>query len=271
MKDHVEREPRDARILIYDIEMAPNAGYTWGKWQQNVLGFIHHKYIISFAWRWYGEDEIHYLDLRDFPRSYKRDQKDDSRLASKLYELFDEADIVIAHNGKQFDQKEVHARLLFHDLPLASPYAEVDTKLVAKRKLRLNSNSLNDICQFLKIGSKEKHYGWEMWRAIIEDRASDPDHHEAMWEMMKTYNIQDVGLLTEVYDKFRSRGLVDNHPNLATITGRLDSCPKCGTEGQMVIRSGWLHTKTVTYRQYQCKACHSYSRERRSGTGPRFS
>ena len=164
MKDHVDREARPARILIYDIETAPNVAYTWGKWQVNALDFVSQKYILCFAYRWYGEDEIHVVGQTDFPREYKRDKKDDRRVVQELHKLFEEADVLVAHNGRSFDQKEVQARFLHHGLPRTTHYADVDTKLVCRRQFRMNSNSLNDIAHFLGIGEKLPHIGFEMWQ-----------------------------------------------------------------------------------------------------------
>lgn len=264
MKDTISRQTRAPRVLLYDIETSYNLGSTWGKWQQNIMHFVEQKHIFCFAWKWYGEDEVHVLGQTDFPREYKRNMRDDKRVVKKLWELFDEADVVIAHNGNSFDQKETNARFLFHGMPKPSPYKQIDTKLVARRNFRLNSNSLNDIAGFLGIGKKLPHFGFEMWQRIYEDR--DPE----MWATMRDYNVQDVHLLAEVYDIFLLNGWIDNHPNLATITGKLEACPKCGHEGRMMKR-GIVHTTTVSYQQYQCGHCQSYSRERRSGTGPRFS
>lgn len=263
MKDHVERTPREPRILIYDIETAPNVSYTWGKYDQHVNAFVSEKYILCFAYRWYGEDEVHIIGQTDFPREYKRDKKDDRRVVQELHKLFEEADILIAHNGDAFDHKEVQSRFLFHRMPLTSPYKTVDTKKVAKRHGRFNSNSLNDLANYLGIGHKTPHFGFIMWQKIIEDR--DPE----MWQLMRDYNVQDVHLLTEVYEIFLRHGWITNHPNLATISGRLECCPSCGSE--RLHKRGLRHKNTITYQQYQCQDCTGYFSERRAGTGPRFS
>lgn len=264
MKDHVERTPRKVRTLIYDIETAPNVAYTWGKWQVNALNFVSQKYILCFAWKWADEDEVHILGLTDFPRNYKRNKKDDSRVVQKLHELFEEADIIVAHNGNSFDQKEVQARFLYHGLPRTTPYFQVDTKLVARQQFRLNSNSLNDIAGYLNLGKKLPHTGFDMWQRIIEDQ--DPE----AWQTMRDYNVQDVFLLEEVYKMFRDNGWIPQHPNMATLSGHLESCPACNAPKERLMKRGFAHTNTMTYRRYQCKECKTYHRERKAGTGPRF-
>jgi len=265
MKDSMERTTRPPRILIYDIETSYNLGSTWGKWQQNVMHFVEQKHLFCFAYKWYGEpdSEIKVVGQTDFARAYKRNQRDDRQVAQELHRLFDEADVIVAHNGNSFDQKETQTRFLVHGLPKTSPYKQVDTKLVARRNFRMNSNSLNDIGKMLGLGKKLPHFGFEMWQEIYENR--DPE----MWQTMRDYNVQDVVLLNSVYERFLTGGWIDNHPNMAIITGRLDSCPKCGTSGRMMKR-GIVTSNTVAYQQYQCGHCKSYSRERKAATGPQF-
>lgn len=251
-----------ANILIYDIETSPNLGYTWGKWDQNVLGYVREKYIISVAWHWYGEKKVHVAGLDDFPRAYAAAPHDDASLVQILHDLFMQADIIVAHNGNSFDQKETQRRFIVHGMPTPSPYFQVDTKLVARRSFRFNSNSLDDLGFSLGLGRKIKHQGFEMWRAIYEDQ--DPD----AWKAMKKYNKQDVVLLTKVYETFLKGGWIPNHPNLANFDDPA-GCPKCGAAHEHLVRRGYKRTQTMRYLQVQCAVCNSYSRVRPGKTGPR--
>jgi len=256
---------KEPKILIYDIETSYNVGSTWAKWQQNVMHFVEQKHLFCFAYKWYGQgdDEIQVIGQTDFARAYKRNRRDDRQVAQELWKLFDQADVIVAHNGNSFDQKETQTRFLYHGLERPRPYKQVDTTLVSRRHFRMNSNSLNDIGKFLGLGKKLPHFGFEMWQEIYEN--ADPD----MWQTMRDYNVQDVVLLSQVYETYLKNGWIDNHPNMAIISGRLNSCPKCGGEGRMMKR-GTVTTNTVEYQQYQCGHCKSYVRERKAGTGPRF-
>ena len=251
------------RTLIYDIETSPNLGYTWGKWDQNVLGFVREKYILCFAYRWYGESKIRVVGLTDYPAAYAADPHNDLHVVEQLHSLFEEADILIAHNGDQFDHKEVQRRFLVHGLPATSPYKTIDTKKVARINFRFNSNSLDDLGRGLGLGHKTVHTGFQMWRDIVEDQ--DPK----AWKLMRKYNKQDVQLLTDVYELFLLNGWVKNHPNLATITGMRDACPKCGRSG-FIMNRGKVHTQTMTYQQVHCGYCNSYSRVRPGKKGPQY-
>ena len=95
-----------ARTLLYDIETSPNLAWVWGKYQQDVLSFEEEWHILCFAYKWLDEDEAHVVAMPDFRKDYKADPSDDFRVVEQLYALFDEADIIVAHNGNSFDQKK---------------------------------------------------------------------------------------------------------------------------------------------------------------------
>lgn len=253
----------EPRILVYDIETTPIVGYTWGTYQTDVIRVIEPSHQLCFAYRWYGSDEpVKVVSQRQFGRSYKRNLRDDRQLIKALWELFDEADIIVAHNGNNFDQKKAQARMAVHGLPAPSPYIQVDTLQVARRKFKFESNRLNELGIQLGVGEKAETGGFDTWVGCM---SGDDD----AWDLMEDYNAQDVVLLEAVYEKLLLGGWIDNHPNLATISGSRHACPKCGHEGQM-MRRGLRYTKTMAYQTYQCGHCNSYSSERKSGTGPRF-
>src|ERR1017187_4133103 len=93
-----QKKKRGARskILLYDIESSPNIGYTWGKWEQNVIEFVEERQGICFSWKWLGDKETHFLGLPDFP-GYKKDPRNNRALIIRLHELFEEAEIIIGH------------------------------------------------------------------------------------------------------------------------------------------------------------------------------
>ncbi len=246
---------REPRVLFFDIETTPFVGYTWGKWQQNVIKFDEYWHLLCFAYKWQGEDEVHVVGQDDFPREYKRNRKDDRRVAKELWKLFDEADVLVGHNGDQFDIKKVHARFAIHGMGRPAPSLTVDTKKVASRNFNFGSNSLNDLGDMLGLGQKLTHTGFDLWLGCM---AGNPES----WEMMKAYNQQDVILLEQVYDKFLMEGWIDNHPNMALISGRLNNCPKCLAPANRQMRRGFRTTTAYRYQQYQCQECGSYHRVR---------
>lgn len=247
LKGHILSKPR---ILVYDIEITPSLGYVWGKWKQNVIEFDQEWYMMSFAYKWLDERKTHVHALPDY-KTYKKDPEDDSELVRALWELFNEADVVIAHNGDKFDQKKSNARFITHGLTPPSPYRTVDTLKVARKYFGFNSNRLDDLGNYFEVGRKMQHEGFELWKKCMQGNM-------AAWKKMKRYNKQDVRLLQQVYE--RMLPWIDNHPSLNLMSGNLDKCPKCG-DGELV-KDGIRYNKSTVMQEYKCKQCGGYSRSR---------
>ena len=130
-----------AKILFFDIETAPNMSYVWGQWQQDVIDHVQEWYILCFSYKWEGEKKTHVVSLNDFDL-YSKDLENDLNVVQKLWELLDEADIVIGHNSDAFDIKKANARFAYHDLGPPSHYQTVDTLKMARRHFKFNSNPI---------------------------------------------------------------------------------------------------------------------------------
>lgn len=238
---------KKVKILLYDLETEPNLGYTWGKWEQNVIEFKEEWKLLSFAYKWLGEKEVKCLGRVDFT------DKTDQSLVESLWKLLDDADIVIAHNGDAFDNKKACAKFIEFNLPPPKPFKSIDTKKVAKKYFKFNSNSLNDLGKLLKLGTKLKHTGIDLW---LDCMAGD----KKAWELMKRYNKQDVVLLEKVYLKLRP--WIENHPDVNAEYGKVWYCPKCGSKD--LKSCGIRRTKTNSYRHYRCQNCKGYCKSRRA-------
>lgn len=241
------------RVLIWDIETSPLLSYTWGIWQQDVIKVKEDWQILSVAWKWLGEKQVHVLGQDDFP-GYKPGVNNDFMVVAKIRQLLDEADIVIAHNGDQFDQKKAIARIIIRGLTPPSPYKQIDTKKVAKRYGAFTSNRLKDLAEAMDVARKGSPGGFETWEGCL---AGDPK----AWAKMKKYNKQDIPPLEEIYLKLRP--FMDNHPgmNLYSVDN-FDKCPKCGG-GPLHKRGTKKTTKVGVVQRYQCQNCDGWSQARR--------
>ncbi len=234
----------EPKILLYDLETAPALGYVWGKWEQNVIEFQQNGYILSFAYKWLGKEKVHTVALPDFRASSKIK---DEFLALSLHVLFDEADVVIAHNGDNFDAKTANARFLANELLPPSPYKSVDTLKLARKHFRFPSNKLDDLGQYLGIGRKLPTKGKDTWLGCMEG-------DDKAWKIMKKYNAQDVVLLEKVY--LRLRSWATTHPNLDSYK-KNGSCPVC--QSDKIQRRGWNVTKTGRRERIHCQDCGAWS------------
>ncbi len=239
------------RILIFDIETAPNLAYVWGQWEQNVIDHEREWTMLCYCYKWVGEAEIH--ERSNF-FDYDMATVDDTGIVTELWRLFDEADIIIAHNGDKFDIRKANARFIKLGLGAPSPYKTIDTKKVASRYFAFNSNSLDNLGQHLGLGRKVKHEGWEMWKGCL---AGDPK----WWKKMLKYNVQDVRLLEKVWRLMQ--GFESNGPNMAALSDE-PCCPKCGADPKHLEARGYHTPVSVTYHRYHCQKCGSWP----SGTIP---
>lgn len=247
-----EYAEREARILIYDIECTGILGYTYSMWESNVHKVIEYPILLSFSYYWYKPNETEErreyinLGLDDFP-TFNLDRKNDRLLTAELHKLFEEADITIGHNSKNFDDKMARMFFLKHDFNPPSPTKSVDTKQAAKAIGRFGSNSLNNLSDFFGFGQKEKTTHADLWwDCLLGDQEA--------WRKMKIYNQQDVALTIKLYEKLRPWIL--NHPNMARLNNRPDSCPKCGSH--RLYRKGERFTNVSRYFRYRCEDCKGW-------------
>lgn len=228
------------KILLFDIETSPNVGYCWGKWEQNIVEFLKESHLLSFSWKFKGDKKVKALSLPDF-KLYKKDPENDIELVKELHKLFNEADILVAHNGNNFDVKMANMFFLKNGLEPIDEKKYFDTKLAAKSKFRFNSNKLDDIGHYLGLGRKINTGGFELWKDCL---AGD----KKAWAHMVKYNKQDVLLLEKVYDKISPWC---KHPEVHINEG---VCPVCGSKD--IIQKGFRYLATGSKKQlFKCKSC----------------
>lgn len=235
-----------AKILFLDIETAPNLGYVWGMWEQNVIDFKKNWYMLSFAYKWQGEKKVTTHVLSDF-LGYNRDKENDKELVRKLWSLLDQADIVIAHNGDRFDLRKSNARFITHGFKPPSPYKSIDTLKIARKHFAFDSNKLDDLGKYLGVGRKIPHTGKHLWFGCM---AGD----KKSWAIMRKYNAHDVELLERVYLKLRA--WATGHPKLNHYT-RTSSCPTC--QSKQLRPRGFMYTATGKRARMSCDSCGAWS------------
>jgi uncharacterized protein YprB with RNaseH-like and TPR domain len=223
--------------------------WVWGKYEQNTLGdMVKERQIISVAWKWLHEDEIHVLAL-PMLKSYKRRPEDNSGIVRKLLKLFNEADITVGHNVDSFDDKMVNTEIvkLPPYLP-PKPHLTIDTLKIARTRFRFNSNKLSDLGKLLKLGDKVHHWGFELWVRCMK---GDPK----AWDLMMRYNKGDVRLLEKVY--LRLRPWMKKHPDM-NIKDNHVGCQTC--KGTKMMPRGWAMNKgAIKKRRYVCADCGSWA------------
>jgi len=233
------------KCLILDIETAPNLGYVWGLWDQN-LGInqvVDWSSTICFAAKWFGKKKVMFHS--DFHDGHEA-------MVKAAWKLLDEADAIVHYNGKAFDVKHLNREFLRQGLGPPSPHKDIDLLTIARSTFKFPSNKLDAVSQELGVGSKVKHEGMDLWIKCMND-------DKAAWGRMKKYNVGDITITERVYEIMRP--WIRTHPHVGLYTGDLDCCPKCGSDE--LQRRGLAHTPTLTYQRFQCKNCGGYSRNAR--------
>jgi hypothetical protein len=246
------------KVLLYDLETSPNIGYTWGTWDQSVIEIIRHRQIISFAWKWLGDNEPQVLSLRSFS-GYRRDKESNKALVKSLYALISKADVSVAHNGISFDDKRSNTDIIKNDLPPPPHRQSIDTLAFARHKFGFNSNRLDDLGEFLGLGRKVKHPGFAMWKGCL-------DGDDKSWDLMEKYNRGDIDLLEKVYLKLRP--WMDRHPNMNLRGGSPDHCPRC--QSKNVFRKGHRYNLTTKIERFRCLDCGRWSTGKKLKNDPRW-
>ena len=230
-------------LLFLDIETAPNLAHIWGMYEQNALDFVSECYIMCYSAKW-GKKHI-VKGLPDY-KGYSPGTENDYPLVKEVWDLLNNAEVVCWQNGDEFDKKKINTRFVYWGLGPPSPYKTIDTKKVAKRYFAFNSNALDNMGQFLGLGRKIKHEGFELWQKCLKGDLK-------AWNRMKKYCKNDITLLEKLYLRFVP--WIQTHPNLWK--DRI-ACPKCGSNN--IQSRGYVETNTTKYRRIQCNSCKGWSR-----------
>jgi hypothetical protein len=225
------------KLLLYDIETFPHKASVWGKFDQNVIKFEEYGSIASVAFQWLGKSKIYMLSRRQFK------DKTPKSLLKAFYHVLQSANYTLAHNGDSFDKKMLNAYFAQWEFPPPKPTVDLDTKKLAKKYFRFPGNSLNDLGDFLGIGKKMPHTGFDMWDGC---RKGDPKS----WALMEKYNKHDVWLLGEVYKRLRP--WIFNQPGISIASSQF-ACSNCA--GFNMVMYGTRMQKNGKKQVWRCQDC----------------
>lgn len=231
--------------LFFDIETTPNIVTSWrAGWNITITheDVIEERKIICISYKWENEDRVHTL---------KWDKnRDDKKMLEDFVKIANESDEMIAHNGDKFDIKWLRTRCLYHRIPMMPIYKTLDTKKKAVKGFYFNSNKLDYIANFLGLGGKLKHRGFDMWKEIL---LGDNKTSNLALEEMIEYCEKDVVLLEDVY-KVMSPYMEHNIHMGVLKGGSKHSCPECGAEESKLVKT--IVTKAGTIqRLMECPIC----------------
>jgi DNA polymerase elongation subunit (family B) len=238
------------RILLLDIETAPNVAHVWGLFQQNVAinQILASGYVMCWGAQWLGDREVLYDSVHD---------SGPKKMLKRVHALLNEADVVVHYNGKKFDIPTLQKEFATHGMLPPAPFKQVDLYRVVKEQFRFPSNKLEFVLKEFGIPGKHKHGGHSLWIRCMagEDKA---------WAEMKKYNVTDVRRLAPLYKKLLP--WIKQHPNHGLYGEGGPMCPSCGSKAMQ--SRGYARTTTNIYQRFQCKGCGSWMRRPRAEKAP---
>lgn len=242
------------KILVFDTETAAATALTFGRFkvnlsQDNILD--NGGWLLCACWRWLGSNVTNAIYLT--PEEVLN--KDDSRIVAKLWELYEQADAVLAHNSQGFDHKVVQTRAIYNGFPPLPQVKVLDTLQLVKKYLKLPSNRLDAIGEFFGLGRKISTGGISLWRKVQEG------DEQAMKDMV-TYCLQDVDLLYDVYLRTRQLGRAGSDFNAALYFN--DDLVRCRVCGSSEVEATGRTTETAlnVFDEVRCNECGAVHRHR---------
>jgi hypothetical protein len=196
--------PKQPKILLIDIETAPCRGLFWrpGFKVRIAPGNIEEDmFILCYAAKWLMKGEI----FGNCVTAKEALRLDDSRIMKTLWDLLEEADIIIAQNGDSFDIPIINSRLDENGFPPPAPYITIDTLKQTRGSFRYSSHSQDFLCKKYGLGEKDDT-DFQLWTDCKNGKQEALDY-------MYKYNRNDVKMLEGLYLHFRP--WMKSHPNLA--------------------------------------------------------
>lgn len=178
------------KIMVYDIEtslMEANVFWT-GKTYINHKQLRNEAKIISIAWKWIGEDEVHHL-------TWDKNHCDE-KMMKKFLKEYNKASMVIGQNNNSFDNKWINTRAAKHCLHVDRFVKSFDIYRMAKRYFRLPSFSMAYMAKYFGLTQKLSHEGMLMWEMV---QYGDKEQQKEYLGKMVDYNKGDIVTTEELY------------------------------------------------------------------------
>lgn len=253
----ISKGVRAPKILLVDIETAPSLVLVWGLRHNDYIPHDHvvdEGFIISWAAKWLNDSKM----MSDVVTSEEALACNDKRIIKGIWELVNEAHIVVGQNVQRFDCRWVNARFIVHGMGPPLPYQIIDTLKVTQREFKFLSHKLDYLNKILGLPRKRKT-DWEWWRKI------KLEGDEKYLQKMVSYNRRDVSALEELYLEIRP--WVKSHPNIGLyVTTDVPVCPACGSEN--LTWQGYYYTPMNKYKAFRC-GCGAIGRARSSDVSPK--
>jgi hypothetical protein len=247
------------RVLIFDIETSPMLLFAWGLYKQQFSINQVKKPWAFLCWsaKWLNESEIFSACVT--PKEAKARQ--DSRIVKPLWNLVEEADIIVAHNANRFDRRRFQARAKLAGLGPTTPFQVIDTLKVTQREFGFASHKLKYLNQILNIKEQKRHTEYEWWLDCVGE--SGPKQAKKRLKDMQDYCDQDIRALEDLYHEIAP--WIKSVPNAgAYVETDQPICPSPGCGSLNLDYAGYYVTAVSKFRAFRCKDCGAIGRLRKN-------
>lgn len=236
----------EPRILLWDLEtMMGNAVVPFYQLKQ-YSSYINPDFvkddvtIFCAAWKWLDKPFVASTSILNDRERFENNYRDDFHVVNMLHQLICDADILVAHNGDNFDWKMFAWRCAVNGLEPPKKPRTIDTLKIARKEFHAESKSLRYLAKALGVEDKAQTPSWA--------KVAAGDETEIQYA--EEYCRQDIRTLQGVYERIRP--FATNHPNLNAYLEGVDhkTCPKCGHWD--LVKRGFNHTNAGKYQAYQC-------------------
>ena len=245
---HREKGKRIAKILLLDIETAPMQVLAWGLFKPYLShdNILKKGFILSWAAKWLFSSET----KSDVLKTEEAKKGNDKRICESIWNMINDADIIIGHNIRKFDIKWLNAEFILNGIKPPSPYQTIDTLTEARKHFKFPSNRLDYLGKIM-VRKEKIETNYKLWKmCMIGDQ-------DALQKMVK-YNENDVLLLEDVYVELRP--WIKSHPNMGMyIDSDKSVCGNCGSEN-LIWEDKYYTTMVSKFAAYRCNNCGAYSR-----------
>lgn len=184
LKYDERRIPRNPlRTCVFDIE-ATALDASFGR-------------VLCCAIQSYDPPEMKVFRADDYESWRRGLRADDSEIVRDILNYLQSFDIWYAHNGVNYDVPFLRTKAVIHGLPPVEARKVIDPVLLARKRFRFHSNSLDSIASVIGTEFKKSVVAPEAWRRAVGDGDKDS------MDYIVDHCVKDVAVLEEVAHKLQ--------------------------------------------------------------------
>ncbi len=198
------------------------------------------------SWMWDHQVSVQSVSILDDPKQFKKDFRNDRICAVKLHKIMSEADVIVAHNLKEFDLPMLNVIFALYGLGPIPETKLIDTLKVARKYFRFAGNGLDDLLKFFGHDGKAEKPDWDLLtdgdakeiKISVKYCNRDVKGLQIIFKILKPY------MRTEL-PKIREKKAVDHYG--------INCCDAC--QSKLLTNKGLGGVAPRVYPRVRCNEC----------------